>query len=117
MMSPLLLSCLLASAGPALSTGARGEPASEKTIRALFAAGSAAWNRGEMDAYLAGYWDSPQTRWVSGATVLRGRDAISPAFRSRFPSPQEMGKFETSELEIDLLTDNDALVFAHGFTL
>ena len=85
----------------------------EATIRARFDAGRAAWNRGDIEGYLAGYWDSERTRWASGATVILGKKAIAAAFRSRFPSPQQMGTIEMTDLEIEVLTSTDALVFGH----
>ncbi len=38
------------------------------------------------------------------------KQAIAAAFRARFPSPQQMGAIEAADLEIDVLTDADALV-------
>ncbi len=86
-------------------------PDIETTILARFEEGRAAWNRGDLDGYLAGYWDSDKTRWASGGTVLYGKNAIVEAFRARFPSPKEMGSIETAHLEIDVLSETDALVF------
>ena len=83
----------------------------EAAIRATFDFGCAAWNRGDVDAYLAGYWDSEQTRWISGGTVIEGRDAIVAAVKARYPSPEGMGTLDLTRLEIDVLTARDALVF------
>jgi|SRR5687768_6665664 len=85
----------------------------EASIRARLEEGKAAWNRGELNSYLDGYLDSDRTRWASGGIVLRGKNAIARAFRARFPTPAEMGHFEVSQMEIDVLGSNDALVFAH----
>ena len=90
-----------------------GRQAIEATIRARFEAGSAAWNRGDIEGYLAGYWDSDRTRWASGGTVVRGKKAIAATFRSRFASPQQMGKIKVTDLEIEVLTGTDALAFGH----
>jgi ketosteroid isomerase-like protein len=37
-------------------------------------------------------------------------DEIRAAYKSLYDSPEKMGKFELKELEIDLLTESDALV-------
>lgn len=80
-------------------------------ILALFESGCAAWNRGDIDGYLAGYWHSDKVRWVSGGTVRHGFEAIAAGFKTRFDSPDNMGRLEVDNLEIQLLGENDALVF------
>jgi uncharacterized protein (TIGR02246 family) len=82
----------------------------EENIRARFEEGTEAWNRGDLDAYLAGYWDSDKTRWIIRGMLIRGVDAIRATYKSLFDSPEKMGKFEVRDLEIDVLTDRDALV-------
>jgi ketosteroid isomerase-like protein len=82
----------------------------EEHIRARFEEGTEAWNRGDLDAYLAGYWDSEETRWISRGTLTRGVDAIRGTYKSLFDSPEKMGKFEVRDLEIDVLTGSDALI-------
>ena len=109
----LVVSLLFLSSPAHVTQDDAGRREIEATIRARFDAGRAAWNRGDIEGYLAGYWDSEGTRWASGATVVRGKKAIAAAFRSRFPSPQQMGKIEVTGLEVEVLTGTDALVFGH----
>ena len=80
-------------------------------IRALFESGCAAWNRGDIDGYLAYYWHSDKVRWVSEGTVRYGFEAIAAGFKARFASPDNMGRLEVANLEIQLLKESDALVF------
>jgi uncharacterized protein (TIGR02246 family) len=83
----------------------------EDAIRQVFEAGCAAWNRGDLDGYLAGYWDSNKTIWISSGSLTRGRKAIVAAYKTRFSTPQQMGKLTLAELEIDVLTPTDAIAF------
>ena len=80
-------------------------------IRTLFESGCAVWNRGDIDGYLACYWHSDKVRWVSEGTVRYGFEAIAAAFKARFDSPDNMGRLEVANLEIQLLSESDALVF------
>ncbi|HKG55520.1 MAG TPA: SgcJ/EcaC family oxidoreductase [Anaerolineales bacterium] len=91
-------------------SGTTGEKA-EAAIRNVFEAGCAAWNRGDLDGYLASYWDSDQTRWVSSGSLTRGKKAIAAAYKARFSGSQQMGKLTVTELEIDVLTDTEAIAF------
>jgi uncharacterized protein (TIGR02246 family) len=91
-------------------SGTKGENA-EAAIRNVFDAGCAAWNRGDLDGYLASYWDSDQTRWVSSGALTRGKKAIEAAYKARFSGFQQMGNLTVTELEIDVLTDTEAIAF------
>jgi uncharacterized protein (TIGR02246 family) len=82
-----------------------------QSIRALFESSCAAWNRGDSNSYLAAYWNSDKVRWVSEGTVKYGFEAIATAFKARFNSPEDMGHLEVADFEIQLLGEQDALVF------
>jgi uncharacterized protein (TIGR02246 family) len=80
-------------------------------IRDLFEAGNAAWNRGDIDGYLADYWHSEKVRWVSEGKVSYGFDATAAAYKARFNTPGNMGTLEVANLEVQLLGESDALAF------
>ena len=81
----------------------------EAAIRQVFEASCAAWNRGDLDGYLASYWDSDKTIWISSGSLTRGKKAIEAAYKARFSSHQQTGKLTLAELEIDVLTTTDAM--------
>jgi uncharacterized protein (TIGR02246 family) len=89
----------------------------EAAIRDVFGAGCAAWNRGDLDGYLASYWASDKTIWISNGSLRRGRNAIEAAYRSRFQNPQQVGKLTVTDLEIDVLTTRDAIAFGRWMLL
>jgi len=80
-------------------------------IRMLFELSCAAWDRGDINGYLAGYWHSDKVRWVSEGTVRYGFESIAAACKVRFDTPDNMGKLEVANLEIQNLGETDALVF------
>ncbi len=53
-------------------------------LRAMLEASAAAWNRGDLEAFLSDYAEDPATSFVSGGRVHRGftwiRDNYAPAF-------------------------------------
>jgi uncharacterized protein (TIGR02246 family) len=83
----------------------------EVAIRKVFEAACAAWNRGDLDGYLASYWDSNKTIWISSGSLTRGRRAIVAAHKVRFSTPQQMGQLTLAKLEIDVLTPEDAIAY------
>jgi hypothetical protein len=82
----------------------------EEHIRSRFKEVAEAWNRGDLRAYLAGYWDSEETRWISGGSIIRGVETIRARYTFLYNSPEKMGKLVVKDLEIDILTDGDALI-------
>ena len=83
----------------------------EFAIRKVFEDGCAAWNRGDLDGYLASYWNSEKTIWISNGFLTRGKKEIVTAYKSRFSGTQRMGKLSIDDLEIDVLTPTDAIAF------
>jgi len=69
-----------------------------------------AWNRGDLEAYMAGYWKSERLTFFGGGTVTRGWDATL-AYRLRYQSAGKasMGKLDFSGLEIEPLGAHSAM--------
>jgi beta-aspartyl-peptidase (threonine type) len=70
-----------------------------------------AWNRRDLDAFMAGYWNSPELTFFSGAKEQHGWQATLDRYRSTYASPgHEMGKLEFSGLRIETLGGDAAFV-------
>lgn len=83
----------------------------KKTIRAVILAQEEAWNRGDLKGFMAGYWNSEKLTFYSGKDIKQGWQATFDRYRARYQAPgQEMGKLTFSDLEVDLLTPEQALV-------
>jgi uncharacterized protein (TIGR02246 family) len=93
------------------SSRKRPAPDAEPAIRAVLDAQVAAWNRGDVDGFMEGYARSPDTRFASGGTVTRGWDTVRERYKRTYDSAAKMGTLEFSDLEVDLLTPDRALVF------
>jgi beta-aspartyl-peptidase (threonine type) len=71
----------------------------------------AAWNRGDLEGFMAGYWPSPELSFYSGSTKTRGWQATLERYRKRYQSGgQEMGRLRFAEIEVDVLGAEHALV-------
>lgn len=51
-----------------------------------------AWNEGDVDGYMAGYWKSPDLRFVTGRSVIAGHDSLTANYKRAFPDRGAMGK-------------------------
>ena len=72
----------------------------------------AAWNRGDIDAFMEGYWKSPELRFASGGNVTRGWDETNARYHNTYGGPETMGTLVTDDYEIVLLGPDAAV--AHG---
>ncbi|MBO0801244.1 MAG: DUF3225 domain-containing protein [Blastocatellia bacterium] len=80
-------------------------------IRAVLTAQAAAWNEGKLEAFMDGYWHSPDLTFFSGGRKLSGWEATLERYRKTYQAEgKEMGKLEFSELDIQVLGENAALV-------
>ena len=83
-----------------------------EAITAMLEAQDAAWNRGDIPAFMSGYWNSPELRFASGGNIARGWDATLERYETRYDTPEKMGTLVTSDYEIEILSPDAAI--AHG---
>ncbi|HEY6232679.1 MAG TPA: AtzH-like domain-containing protein [Pyrinomonadaceae bacterium] len=79
-------------------------------IRAVIAAQAEAWNRGDIEGYMAGYWRSPETVFISGDNVTRGWQTALERYEKNYSSREKMGTLTFSELEITSISNDTAVV-------
>jgi ketosteroid isomerase-like protein len=72
----------------------------EAQIRALLVDQTAAWNRGDIDGFMAGYWKSDETEFVSADGISRGWQALLDRYKRSYPDRQAMGRLSFANLEI-----------------
>ena len=98
----------------ALPTQAQTPRSSTRTdISTLLHAQADAWNNGNIEAYMEGYWKSDSLIFTSGATVQRGWNATLRKYKTSYDTREKMGKLEFSDLEISELSDSSAWVLGH----
>ena len=96
---------------PESLNSATGGP--EAPIRELLAKQQAAWNSGDVDSFLLGYWDSEQLTFSGSSGITRGFAGVRERYKKSYPDRQAMGKLEFSNLEIRELGPDAALVLGH----
>jgi beta-aspartyl-peptidase (threonine type) len=69
-------------------------------VRAVIDAQVEAWNRGDIEGFMRGYAQSPDTIFVSGDTVTRGWQTVLDRYKKGYDSREKMGTLTFSELEI-----------------
>ena len=82
-------------------------------IRAVLNAQQEAWNRGDIDAFLTGYWHSPDLTFSGSNGISRGWEAVRARYKKNYPGRSSMGTLDFSNLEFRFLGPDAALVLGH----
>jgi ketosteroid isomerase-like protein len=69
-----------------------------------------AWNSGDVEGFMQGYWNSPDMRFVSGDNVERGWQAALDRYKKSYDSKAKMGFLTFKDLEINVLSKDSAVV-------
>ena len=85
----------------------------DDSIRQVMAAQQAAWNKGDLTAFMAGYWRSDKLRFASGNSYRHGWQATLDNYVKGYPDKAAMGKLKFDIIEIEELSSDAALVFGH----
>jgi ketosteroid isomerase-like protein len=85
--------------------------AAEASIRKVIEDQQAAWNRHDLEAFMAGYWNSPELTFFSGARESKGWEAALDRYRKSYQGAgHEMGHLEFANLRIEILGPDAAFV-------
>lgn len=116
-LANIVLFVLLLGAGTALlttvarATGASTAASDEKDIRAVLDAQAAAWNKGDLDGFMAGYWNDEGLTFISGGDITSGWKKTKERYEKRYKADgKEMGKLTFSELHVETFSPNAAML-------
>src|SRR4051812_7441171 len=98
----MLFFVLLLSAGIANAQLSKSE--TENAITKVMLDQTAAWNRGDIDGFMRGYWNSDKLVFVSGDNVTRGWQPTLDRYKKSYDTRATMGTLTFSELEITELS-------------
>jgi beta-aspartyl-peptidase (threonine type) len=94
-----LLLCIAACAPPQTRVE---DPAAE--VRAVWDTSVDAWNRGDLDAFMNVYWNSPDLVFFSNKTETRGWQQTLDRYRATYKSEgRQMGTLDFPQLEFKVL--------------
>ena len=79
-------------------------------ILAVMDAQTAAWNRGDVEGFMRGYWNSKDLVFVSGDSVTRGWQPTLDRYKKNYNSREKMGALKFGDLEIDVISKTAAVV-------
>lgn len=107
----VLIGVLLIGVGSGCQTRSPDPEAARTAIRGVLDAQVAAWNRGDIEAFMDGYAQTDSLRFASGGSVYRGWEAALERYQTSYPDRAAMGMLAFRHLDIRLLGPASALVF------
>ena len=83
----------------------------EKDIRAVLDAQATAWNKGDLDGFMAGYWNDEKLTFISGGEITSGWKPTKARYVKRYQADgKEMGKLTFSELNVETFGPDAAML-------
>ncbi len=104
-----LVTAALTSSAPA--HGQPGPDDSTRAVRAILDRQVADWNRGDLEGFLTGYWNSPKVVFQSGGQRHDGFEVMRDRYRRRYQAEgKAMGRLVFSGVDIEPLGPESILV-------
>jgi ketosteroid isomerase-like protein len=69
-----------------------------------------AWNEGEIENFMIGYWQSDSLQFIGSSGIQLGWQKTLANYKKSYPNVAAMGKLEFSEIQIKILSDTKAFV-------
>jgi len=92
-------------------------PSDQASIEGILSAQQKAWNEGNVEEFMSGYWHSEELTFSGSNGVSRGFDAVRERYHQNYPDRQTMGKLDFSGLEFHFLGKDGALVLGRWHLL
>lgn len=87
-----------------------GDPKAIQAIKSVMEKQTAAWNNGDIDGFMQGYWKSGNLIFVSGDNVTKGWQPTTDRYKKSYNTREKMGVLTFSELEVNVLSKDSAVV-------
>lgn len=100
---------VLTLAGVSCGLGGRPSPTAEKDILAVLDLQKTAWNKGDIDGFMAYYRPSDDLTFQSGGRRTRGWSDVLARYKKNY-AVDKMGKLDFTDLAVHLLSPDAAYV-------
>lgn len=97
-------------AGLAIGQSVGQNPKASSEIRKVMNDQTNAWNRGDIEGFMQGYWKSDTLVFVSGDDVTRGWQSTLDRYKKSYDTREKMGILNFTDLEFTYLSKDAAIV-------
>jgi ketosteroid isomerase-like protein len=82
-----------------------------EALRQVLQDQQAAWNRGDLEAFMAGYAKTDTLRFASGGNVRTGWQETLDSYRRGYPDRAAMGTLTFDQLDVEVMSATWAMIF------
>ena len=82
----------------------------EAVIVATLNAQAAAWNEGNLAAFMDIYWNDDNLKFVSGTSITKGWASTMKRYRERYADDSGLGQLSFEKTDVEMITDDVAVV-------
>jgi ketosteroid isomerase-like protein len=87
-----------------LSVSSFGQTKDETEIRNILSRQTQAWNLGDIDAFMVGYWENDSLMFIGGSGITYGYKNTLANYKKRYPDTTVMGKLAFTLIELKQLS-------------
>lgn len=99
----IILSCLLLSSYNLFAQG-------KQAITKLMDDQQSAWNKGDIDGFMQGYWKSDSLVFVGKTAPVYGWQSTIDRYKKAYPNKATMGQLDFTIIKLDILDTNNAFM-------
>lgn len=102
-MRPLLLAAMVVAVVPAFAQPPTSPAVDDDAaVRKVLADQVAAWNKGDLDGFMTGYWNDDRLTFISGGKAVKGWKALHERYKTAYQGEgKEMGKLAFKGLDTE----------------
>ena len=84
--------------------------ADKKEIISVMMSQRDAWNKGDLEGYMEGYWESDSLKFIGKSGITTGWQKTLENYRKGYPDKAAMGKLDFSGIQVEILSPSSAFV-------
>src|SRR5574339_954646 len=108
-MRSLLIFLLFISSIPGFS-----QTKDEAEVRSVLAKQNAAWNRGDVDAFMIGYWENDSLMFIGKSGVTYGYKNTLANYKKNYPDTVAMGKLTFTLIQVKQISPGTSSQWCQG---
>lgn len=86
------------------TTSLKAQTKDEVAVRAVLAEQEKAWNKGDMDAFMTGYWQSDSLLFIGKAGISNGWQNTLHNYKKSYPDTASMGQLKMEVIQLKRLS-------------
>lgn len=84
------------------------------SIQQVLSAQLEGWNKGSVDSFMMGYWNSESLKFITKNGIKFGYQTVSDNYKKSYPNKEAMGELMFDNLAFTSLTDRNDIINVTG---